>query len=249
MASTVWRGFLTFGLISIPVRLFRAARAERIPLRRLHAQPAARTIDDDSPLADDDTPDQDERPVLKLLERGRRPEPNLSSPLVQPPSPEPLLTPVHQAAFRQDNGKALPAESIVKGYEFEKNRFVALNKDELKNLAPKTSTEMQIEEFVRLDEIDPVYFETSYYVHPDDAGKKAYALLFASLKETGLVALAKFAMHNREHVVVVRTGQQGILAHTMFFTSEVRADEEFRANAELVAPKELALAHQLISLL
>ena len=105
---------------------------------------------------------------------------------------------------------------------------------------------MEIQEFVQLSEIDPVYFETSYYVRPEEAGEKAYALLYRSLQITGLVAIAKFAMHSREHVVVLRPGKTGIISHTMYFTSEVRADEEYRADTKLVTPKELDLAQTLI---
>jgi DNA end-binding protein Ku len=134
----------------------------------------------------------------------------------------------------------------VKGYEYEKDRFVAIEPEELKNIAPKTATEMEIQEFVQLAEIDPVYFETSYYVTPEEAGQKAYALLYKSLQVSGLVALAQFAMHGREHVVVLRPGRTGLIAHTMFYRNEVRADEEYRADVSAVGKKELDLAETLI---
>lgn len=89
---------------------------------------------------------------------------------------------------------------------------------------------MQILEFVHLNEIDPVYFETSYYVAPDRTGEKSYALLYAALKKTGYVALAHVAMHRREHLVVIRAGERGILLHTMVCANEVRKDQEFRAD-------------------
>jgi DNA end-binding protein Ku len=105
---------------------------------------------------------------------------------------------------------------------------------------------MEIAEFVQLADIDPVYFETSYYVVPDEAGEKAYALLFKALQTAGLVAVAQFAMHSREHVVIVRPSRKGLIAHTMFFSSEVRADDEYRANVDAVSSKELQLAETLI---
>jgi DNA end-binding protein Ku len=134
----------------------------------------------------------------------------------------------------------------VKGYEYEKDRYVVVEPEELKSLAPKTSAGMEIEEFVALSEVDPVYFETSYYVIPEEAGEKAYALLYRSMQTTGLVAIAKFAMHSREHVVVLRPGKKGLLAHTMYFVSEVRADEEHRADIAAVRDNELGLAETLI---
>jgi DNA end-binding protein Ku len=242
MASTVWRGYITFGLISIPVRLFRAARAERVPLRRLHrAEPPERTaLHIAEPSVSRIGAVRRTEAIREEIgsERGR----SFSPPVIQPQN----LAPVQQVSVREGTDEVLPETSVVKGYEFEKGRFVALEPEELKSAAAKTSTEMAIEEFVRLAEIDPVFFETSYYVMPEEAGEKAYALLYRSMQLTGLVAVAQFAMHAREHVVVLRPGRKGMLAHTMFFTSEVRADEEFRADTSAVAPKELELAQTLI---
>jgi DNA end-binding protein Ku len=88
--------------------------------------------------------------------------------------------------------------------------------------------------------------ESSYYVAPDEAGEKPYSLLFEGLKRTGYVALAKVAMHNREHIVILRPGVKGIILHTMYYADEVRKVEEFRTDSTLVKDKELALATTLI---
>ena len=255
MASTVWRGYISFGLISIPVRLFRAARAERISLRRLYRQA--------SPVAEEANEPQDE-PVQPVAmgqsaragspDRGQAhfkraadpSEEQVAATSQQAPASSVLLTPVRQAAVRKETGEVLAPQSVVKGYEYEKNRFVALEPEELKSAAPATSSAMDIAEFVPLAEIDPVYFETSYYVTPEEAGEKAYALLYRSLQLSGLVAIAQFAMHGREHAVVLRPGKSGLLAHTMYFASEVRADEEFRASVNELSKKELELAQTLI---
>jgi len=101
---------------------------------------------------------------------------------------------------------------------------------------------MEIVRSVRLSEIDPVFFETSYYVVPDRGGEKAYAILFEALRETQHVALARVGMYGREHVVIVRSGEHGILAHTIFYVDEIRFENEFRANVEGVGAKELELA-------
>ena len=101
---------------------------------------------------------------------------------------------------------------------------------------------MQILRSVRLADIDPVYFETSYFVVPDKGGERAYALLFAALKKTEYVAIAKVAMHGREHIIVVRPDQKGLLAHTMYYNDEIRSSNEFQTDAGEVAPKELELA-------
>jgi DNA end-binding protein Ku len=226
MASTVWRGYLTFGLLSIPVRLFRAARAERVGLRRLYRRESV-----------EDAASQ------KSESAASRSEPGEITGTVRQ---EPSLLPVQQVSVRKETDDVLPEQSVVKGYEFEKGRFVVVEAEELKNLAPKTSSSMEIEEFVQLTDIDPVYFETSYYVTPEEAGEKAYTLLYRSMQSTGLVAIARFAMHGREHVVLVRPGKTGVLAHTMFFASEVRAGEEYRTDVSVISENELDLAQTLI---
>jgi DNA end-binding protein Ku len=239
MASTVWRGFVTFGLISIPVRLFRAARAERVSFRRLYrAEPSEAPVSRHEPEPEPDRLPPE--PAISHSKRGRAIEPE------PPPMPTPILAPVQQASVREGSGEVVPRTSVVKGYEYEKDRYVVVEADELKTLAPKTSSEMQIEEFVKLSDVDPVYFETSYYVIPEEAGQKAYALLYRSLQVAGLVAVAQFAMHSREHVIILRPGGKGLLAHTMFYSSEVRADDEYAADTSSVTQKELDLAQQLI---
>jgi DNA end-binding protein Ku len=250
MASTVWRGFITFGLISIPVRLFRAARPERVSFRRLYReepelpgrpQPAsirASVMDRQN--------QEFERLAPSAPPSGPNPGVRAFPQSEKSVQKEPVLAPVQQVSVRKGTDEVVSPRSVVKGYEYDKDRFVVVDQEELKSIAPKTATEMEIQEFVQLSEIDPVYFETSYYVRPEEAGEKAYALLYRSMQVTGLVAIAKFAMHNREHVVVLRPGKSGIISHTMYFTSEVRADEEHRADTRSVNPKELDLAQTLI---
>lgn len=219
MATTVWKGYLTFGLVSIPVRLFRAARAERISFHQVHrTSPQAETYERVHSV-----------PTLQPPPSAET-EPEASAPGVPAPAPQ-----------------RVPSDEIAKGYEYEKDHYVVVDPQELKQLAPKTSGEMQIAEFVRLDEIDPVFFETSYYLSPDEAGEKAYALLFEAMKETGFVAISQVAMHRREHVMVVRPGQHGLITHTMFYVDEIRADQEYRADPAEVNPKELQLAKQLVT--
>jgi DNA end-binding protein Ku len=246
MASTIWRGYITFGLVSIPVRLFRAARAERVSFRRLYRSgPAVKA----APVQEqEDQEVEEEAPPQKGNSRMAPQSQSLflaHSSTAKTPV-EPQLTPVQQASVRKGTEDVVPQGAIVKGYEYEKDRYVVVDAEELKSIAPKTATEMEIGEFVQLSEIDPVYFETSYYVVPEQAGEKAYALLYRSLQTAGLVALAKFAMHNREHVVVIRSGKKGLIAHTMFFSTEVRGDEEFQADVSNVNKKELDLAQTLI---
>jgi DNA end-binding protein Ku len=100
-----------------------------------------------------------------------------------------------------------------------------------------------------MDEIDPVFLETSYYVAPDEAGRRPYSLLFEAMREVGFVGLAQLAMHRREHIVALRPGKTGIIAHTMFYPNEVRQTEEYRADIKDLNKKELDLAKRLIETL
>ncbi len=198
MASTVWKGHLTFGLVSLPIKLYTAARGESVSFNQLHKEDGSR---------------------------------------------------VKQVLFCAREDKPIPRSEIVKGYEYEKDRYVVVEDEDIRKVAPKTAKLMEILEFVKSDEVDPVYFESSYYMAPDEAGEKPYALLFDALKRTGRVGVAKIAMHNREHIVILRPGPKGILLHTMYYAHEVRASEEFRTDLSLVKETEIKLATGLIEAL
>jgi DNA end-binding protein Ku len=210
-----------------------------VSFRRLYRAEAPQT-----PIDEEPEPEEQVSPAARpVLPKSRQAE---AATVEHTAAPPPYLAPVRQVSVQRGSDEPLPETSVVKGYEYEKNRFVVVDKEELKSLAPKTSSGMEIQEFVSLSDIDPVYFETSYYVSPEEAGEKAYALLYRAMQTTGLVAIAQFAMHSREHVVVLRPGKKGLLAHTMFYANEVRADEEYAANTKVVAEKELTLAETLI---
>jgi DNA end-binding protein Ku len=134
----------------------------------------------------------------------------------------------------------------AKAFAYGAEQYVVVRDEEIKRLKPKTSPDMQILQCVSLSEIDPVYFETSYYVVPEAAGERPYALLYAALQRAGYAALARIAMHGREHIMVVRAGSSGLLAHTMYYSDEVRGEQEFRTDASSVASKELDLATEFV---
>ena len=195
MASTVWKGHLTFGLLSLPVRLYSAARSETVSFNQLHKSDHSR---------------------------------------------------VKQVLYCQAEDKPIQRSDIVKGYEYEKDKYVVVEDEEIKKVAPKTAKTMEVLEFVKAAEVDPIYLESSYYLAPDEGGEKPYALLFEALRESGYVGVAKIAMHNREHIVILRPGGKGILLHTMYYPDEIRQVEEFRTDTSAVKPKELELAKTLV---
>jgi DNA end-binding protein Ku len=137
---------------------------------------------------------------------------------------------------------------IVKGYEYEKDQYVLFNEDELDKIEPDSARSMEILEFVKVDEIDPLYYDASYYVTPEDEGKKAYQLLLEAMEESGYAAIAKLTMHQREHIVVVRPRAKGMTLHTMFYTNEIRQVAEYGRTDSAAEPKEQEkkLAAQLI---
>jgi DNA end-binding protein Ku len=195
MASTVWKGHLTFGLVSLPVKLYSAARSETVSFNQLHKHDNSR---------------------------------------------------VKQVLFCQAEDKPVPRSELVKGYEYEKDKYVVIDDEDIKKVAPKTAKTMEILEFVRSADVDPIYFESSYYMSPDEAGEKPYALLFEALRETGYVAVAKIAMHNREHIIILRPAKHGILLHTMYYKDEIKQVDEFRTDTSLLKPQEVTLAKTLI---
>jgi DNA end-binding protein Ku len=197
MAATVWSGYLTFGLISLPVRLYSGARGSRISFHMLH---------------------------------------------------KPDLSRVKQQLWCPVDEKVVERNEIVKGYEFRRGEYVVVEPQELKAIEPKTAKAMEIVQFVKAEEVDPIYFESSYYVAAEDAGKRPYALLAQAMRESGYMALAQLTMHNREYTVFLRPFKDGLALHTMYYADEVRSMEHFGPAVE-VKETELKVAHQLIEAL
>ncbi|MFB3830192.1 MAG: Ku protein [Bryobacteraceae bacterium] len=198
MATTVWKGHLTFGLVSFPVRLSSAARGAAISFNLLHGKDHSR---------------------------------------------------IKQVVYCQTEDKPVPRSELVKGYEYEKDHYVEVSDEDIKKVAPKTARVMEIQEFVKGEEVDPIFLESSYYMAPDEGGEKPYALLFEALRQSAYYGVAKVSMQNREHVVILRPSRRGIMLHTMYYVDEVRQVQEFRTDANLVREKELDLAKTLIAAL
>jgi DNA end-binding protein Ku len=196
MATSVWKGHLTFGLVSIPIRLFAAARTERISLNQLHTVCHSR---------------------------------------------------IRQPQFCPTCNRQIERSEIIKGFEYEKDQYVLFTEEELDKLDPPSARTMEILEFVKAEEVDPLYFDASYYATPEDAGKKAYHLLLDAMEESGHDAIAKLYMHQREYIVVIRPRAQGLTLHTMFYADEIRNVAEY-GQKDGAEPKEQEkkLALQLI---
>jgi len=147
------------------------------------------------------------------------------------------------------DGKVVDRSEIVKGYEYRKDEYVVIDPEEIKKIEPKTAKTMEILEFVKSDEVDPVYFESSYYMLPEEAGRRPYALLTKAMEESNYVAIAKLTMHNREYTVFLRPHEGGMMLHTMYYAEEVRKVEGFGAPDVELKDAEVKVAHQLIEAL
>jgi DNA end-binding protein Ku len=147
------------------------------------------------------------------------------------------------------DNQVLERSDIVKGYEYRKDEYVIIDPEEIKKIEPRTAKTMEILEFVKASEVDPVYFESSYYMVPDEAGRRPYALLTKALEESEYVAIAKLTMHNREYTVFLRPHKGGMMLHTMYYAEEVREVESFGAPEVEIKEAEIKVAHQLIEAL
>src|SRR5580658_7097144 len=146
MAATVWKGYISFGLVTFPVRLFAAARAETVHFHMLHKKDQSR---------------------------------------------------VKEVWYCVEEDKPINRADIEKGYEFAKGKYVVVEDEELKKIAPPTATTMEILQFVDNHEVDPIYLEASYYLAAEEKTAKPYVLFLAALEATKQDAIAKIAMHNR----------------------------------------------------
>jgi len=148
-----------------------------------------------------------------------------------------------------ENNKVVERSEIVKGYEFRKDEYIIIEPEEIKKIEPQTAKTMEILEFVKASEVDPVYFESSYYMLPEEAGRRPYALLTKALEESEYVGIAKLTMHNREYTVFLRPHEGGMMLHTMYYAEEVKKVEGFGAPDVELKDAEVKVAHQLIEAL
>jgi DNA end-binding protein Ku len=196
MAAASWKGFLSFGLVTIPIRLSPAARTERISFNQLH----------------------------KVCH-----------------------TRIKQPQFCPTCQRMVERNEIEKGYEYEKDQYLLFTEEELKTAEPESSRTMEILEFVKMEEVDPLYFDASYYAAPESGGGKAYKLLLEAMLESGYAGIAKVTMYGRENIVIIRAQKNGLTLHTMFYPNEIRqAADQGSTDKSEVKEQERVLAKQLI---
>ncbi len=192
----MWKGAISFGLVTIPVAVFPATEEKSLKFNQLH---------------DEDT--------------GR----------------------IRYKRVCEIDGQEVTYEHIVKGYEYEKDHYVVLTDDDLDKVPLESSRAIDIQQFVELDEIDPVLYKKSYYLVPEETGAKAYALLRSALSTEGKVGIAKVSFRDKEHLAALRFKGDVFVLETMYWPDEIRAAEfdTVRAAAK-VRPQEVEMAKSLI---
>jgi DNA end-binding protein Ku len=195
MAAVTWKGFVSFGLVTFPVRLFAAARAERVQFHMLHRKDLSR---------------------------------------------------VKEVWYCTQEDKPIDRSDIVKGYETSKGKYVVVDDEELKKIAPPTASTMDIVQVVPSDAVDPIFFESSYYVGPEENAAKPYQLFLEALVATKYHAIAKLAMHGREHIVLIRPSEDSMVLHTLYYVDELHLSNRSPKSAPKMTPKELELAKSLV---
>ncbi len=144
----------------------------------------------------------------------------------------------------------VPYENIIKAFEISKDRYVPLSKDELASLDPKKTRAIEVQDFVDLEEIDPIYFDSPYYLGPADGAERAYSLLAQAMEASGKVAIARFVFRNKEHLAAIRPGDGVLTLTTMRFADEVvppsDLDDALPSEKPKVPKREVQMAEQLI---
>lgn len=195
---SIWKGAISFGMVTIPVKLYSATESKDVRLRMLCKEHEA---------------------------------------------------PIEEKRFCTDGGEELAWEDLARGYEVAKGEFVVLDPEEIDAAKPESSTTIDIGDFVESAEIDPVYFEKSYFLEPTDVGSKAFSLLKRALEETERVALARVMIRTRERLATLRAYEGTLILETMFWPDEIRSTGALdlpEGDEAKVRAKELDMARSLV---
>src|ERR671911_2567317 len=158
---------------------------------------------------------------------------------------------VRHKRVAEKDGKEVEYDDIVKGYEYAPDQYVILTRDELAELDPKKTRAIEIQDFVDLDEIDPIYFDHPYYLGPDQGAERAYALLVRAMEEERKVAIARFVLRNKEHLAAIRPMDGVLTLTTMRFADEVVSPDQLDgvevSDGRKLEKRELEMAKELIA--
>jgi DNA end-binding protein Ku len=197
MPRSIWNGVISFGMVSIPVKLLTATDSKDISFNLLHKECGTR---------------------LKQLR----------------------WCPTHE--------RAVEWSEIARGYEYAKDEYVIMEDEDFEKLPLPSKQTVELSAFVKAEEIDPIYYEKSYYLEPDEKGVKPFALLMKALKEKELTGIAKIAIRNKEQLCALRPMNGTLVMETLLYPDEIRAAPEEVGDVD-VSKKELDMAFTLIDLM
>ena len=196
MPRAMWKGAISFGLVTIPVAVYPATEEKTLRFNQLHDEDMGR---------------------------------------------------IRYKRICEKDGEIVDFEHIVKGYEYEKDRYVILTDDDFDAVPVESSRAIDIVQFIDLDEIDPMMYKKTYYLVPDETGAKAYALLREAMSQDNKVGIAKVSFRDREHLAALRFRDDAFVLETMFWPDEIREVDfgDVKVDAK-VRDQELEMARQLI---
>ncbi len=199
MARAIWSGAISFGLVSVPVRLYSAIQQKDVSFHQFKEGTGER---------------------------------------------------IRYKRVSAESGEEVPYEDIVKGYEVDDGRYVMISPEELESIEPEKTRAIEIEDFVEMVEIDPAFYDRTYYLAPgsEQHAQKAYALLHRAMTDTGKVGIGRFVMRTKEYLAAIRPAGQGLVLETMYFADEIREAKEIDGLPVEVEPaeRELEMAEGLI---
>lgn len=200
MPHAVWKGFITFGLVNVPVQLFPAHKRSDLQLHMLDSRNHSR---------------------------------------------------VRYERINAETGVEVPWNAVVKGYEYSDGNYVVLSDEELKRAAPEAVKSIDVEAFVKLSQISPLYFDTPYYIEPTKGGEKGYTLLRKVLQETGLVGVARVVIRTRQYIAAVMPMGDLLVLELLRYAQEVRPAEHIdvpsaKSKAGAVSAAEMKMARTLV---
>ena len=191
----IWSGTISFGMVSIPVRLYTATESHDVHFHLLHKRDGVR---------------------------------------------------LQNVRWCPKDEKSVPWDEVVRGFEYAKGNYVPITEEDLDHLPVKTVHTVDISDFVKLEEVDPIYYDKAYYLAPEETGAKAFVLLRQALEETGRAAVAKVAIRDKESLCLVRPYQDVLSMDTLFYANEIRSTKEIAVDRAGVSPKEIQMAISLI---
>ena len=198
MPRSIWNGVISFGMVSIPVKLFTGTESKDISFNQLH---------------------RDDNVRIKMMR------------------------------WCPEDDRAVEMSEIVRGYEYSRDQYVILTEEDFEKLPLASKHTIELAQFVDAEEIDPVFYEKTYYLEPDEKGVKPYALLMRALKEKSLTAVAKIAIRNKERLCALRPVDGTLVLETLFYPDEIRVQKGTEVPEVDVSDRELEMAFTLIDLL